>query len=250
MSGSPHQLYGSLLKEYKPAKEELSKLNNNKVSITASVLYVALDCPIGELNKKLDSAYEYTFESPLNEKQFYDLFLNNRDFEGDYSQWPLALSIHSNIDTSSLPKSGGCCFDIFVADNYDRWDALSEKQYRAQKEIEIEKLLVHLETQIPKIREHLVVAELGTPKTMERYTGNPKGAFYGFAQDLPQTMFRRTAPRSAIKNIEFASAWTRPGGGYEGSMQSGFRLANKSKPLGFVLIGVIIAGFEILRHLI
>ncbi len=168
------------------------------------------------------------------------MFLTKGDFEGDYSQWPLTMSIHSNIDPTCLPESGGSCFDIFIADNYERWGSLSPKQYQAQKEIEIEKLLTHIENKVPNIREHLVVTELGTPKTMERYTGNPKGALYGFAQDSAQTMFKRTASRSAVKNIEFASAWTRPGGGYEGAMESGYRLTHKSKISGFVILALII----------
>ncbi len=241
MSGSPAQLYGSLIKGYNKSSELFADTKALDISITASVLYVALDCPIGELNPQLKDAYEFTYQSPLKEKEFYDLFTNKRDFDSDYSQWPISLSIHSNIDPTCLPESGGTCFDIFVADNYDRWAALSPEEYREQKSIETEKLISHLETKLPGIRNHLVVTELGTPKTMERYTGNPKGAFYGFSQNSSQTMFKRTAPRSAVKNIEFASAWTRPGGGYEGAMESGYRVAHKSKVSGFIIMAIFIA---------
>lgn len=241
MSGSPHLLYGKLLKGYEPAKEALQKISGNQISMTASVLYVGIDCPIEVLNPELKSSYQYTYESPLSESAFYNLFSNKRDFEGDYSQWPLSISIHSNIDADCLPSSGGCCFDLFIADNYKRWDALTPEVYRKQKEIEIEKLLDKLNEKLPGIREHLIVAELGTPKTMERYTGNPKGAIYGFAQDVPQTMFRRMSAQSIVKNIQFASAWTRPGGGYEGAMESGYLLAHKSRLSGYLLMALLIA---------
>lgn len=36
------------------------------------------------------------------------------------------------------------------------------------------------------ISKHIIVAELGTPRTMERYTKNPKDAVYGYEQSVKQ----------------------------------------------------------------
>ncbi len=240
VGSSPHHLYGSLLTDWDGAQEQLNKISPNEISMTASVLYVALDCPIGELNEDLKDAYEYSFLSPLNEEEFYNLFENNSGFDNDYSNWPLTLSIHSTIDPSCLPESGGTCFDIFITDNCERWDKLSPEEYRIQKEIEREKLIDHIEKRIPGVRDHIVVAEMGTPKTMERYTGNPKGALYGFSQNCEQTMFSRMKPQSAIPNIKFASAWTQPGGGFEGSMGSGLRLTQKSYISGYIILTIMV----------
>ncbi len=237
---APQVLFGKLISNNDLAQSELAKADSKIISVTCSVLYVGLDCPIGDLNPDLANAYEFSYESPLNEQDFYAMFQTKRDFESDYSSWPLTLSIHSNVDKRCLPPEGGTCFDIILADNYDRWDLLSPDQYRAQKIVEREKMIDHLERKIPGIRDHIVVAELGTPKTMERYTGNAKGALYGFAQTPDQAMFKRSA-RSTIKNIEFASAWGMPGGGYEGAMESGYRIAHKSKKLGFVILAGIVA---------
>lgn len=240
MSGSPAQLYGRLLPKEQQCITELKRIDAMECSITASVLYVGLDCSIGELNSQLAEAYEFSYESPFDEVELYELFQNCNDFSGTYDDWPFSFSIHSNIDSSCLPPSGGSCFDVFIPDNYKRWDSLSPEQYNAQKKIEVEKLLDKIEEKVPNIREHIVVCELGTPKTMERYTGNPQGALYGYSQKVEHSMFNRVKSQSSINNIAFASAWTQPGGGYEGAMESGFLLANPPQKLGFVLLVFIV----------
>ena len=81
---------------------------------------------------------------------------------------------------------------------------------------------------MPGIREHLLVCEYATPKTMNRYTLNEKGAIYGLANTINQTGFVRSNQlRSKIKNIYFSSAWAFPGGGYEGTIRSGYYIFNK-----------------------
>jgi phytoene dehydrogenase-like protein len=56
-------------------------------------------------------------------------------------------------------------------------------------------------------------AELATPKTIQRYTLNPGGTAYGFAQTPSQSLFDRQV-ESPLPNLHFASAWTFPGGGF------------------------------------
>ena len=69
--------------------------------------------------------------------------------------------------------------------------------------------------------------ELGTPKTMQRYTNNKDWAIYGFSQKLSQAGFDRFYNKSHLKNLYFASAWTFPSGGFEGAMRAGYKIAMK-----------------------
>ena len=109
-----------------------------------------------------------------------------------------------------------------------------------KKDIEKEKLISLLEKLFPTVREHLVVAELGTPKTMERYTRNEKGALYGFSQTKAQTMFFRMKQRGPLKNLSFASSWTLPGGGYEGSIRSADWLVNRASKSGMLITAFLV----------
>ncbi|EGC92539.1 conserved domain protein [Turicibacter sp. HGF1] len=111
-------------------------------------------------------------------------------------------------------------------DNYERWP--SEKtQYKLKKEEVTQMMLARLEKMYPGITSHIVVKELGTPKTMERYTKNPKGAVYGYAQTVKQSGRYRLKNQTNISNLFMSSAWNNPGGGYEGVISSGIMTARR-----------------------
>ncbi len=63
---------------------------------------------------------------------------------------------------------------------------------------------------------------MGTAKTVERYTLNPNGAVYGFAQTPLRV---KTTIKNPVKNLYFASAWTQTGGGFSGAIFSGYLCA-------------------------
>ena len=74
---------------------------------------------------------------------------------------------------------------------------------------------------IPNLSNHIEVCETGTPRTMTRYTTNPAGSFYGFAQNISQSgMLRRFPQRYPIKDLYQVGAWTFPGAGYIGALMS------------------------------
>lgn len=90
-----------------------------------------------------------------------------------------------------------------------------------------ETLLQRLEKQFPGIRKCIEYFEVATPKTMRRYTLNPKGAVYGYAQTPQQSGDKRLRNNFLIPNLYFASAWAFPGGGFAGAISGGFLTALK-----------------------
>ena len=60
---------------------------------------------------------------------------------------------------------------------------------------------------------------------MQRYTSNPSGSVYGYAQTKEQSATKRFRNNFLIPNLYFASAWAFPGGGFEGSITGGFLAA-------------------------
>ncbi|MDD8027897.1 MAG: hypothetical protein PHI34_15465, partial [Acidobacteriota bacterium] len=54
-----------------------------------------------------------------------------------------------------------------------------------------------------------------------RYTGNYRGAIYGWDQTVDNSIPRRLANKTPIKNLYLAGAWTTPGGGYSAVISSG-----------------------------
>jgi len=151
--------------------------------------------------------------------------------KGDWTKRSFIFVDYGQIDAQLAPpeKSTGsiCCVD-YLRD----WEGLSKEEYKAKKEEVKEILLQRLEKQFPGIRSSIEYAEVATPKTIQRFTSNPSGSVYGFTQSKKQSGDKRFRNNFLIPNLYFASAWAFPGGGFEGSMMTGFLAAlqmNKDK---------------------
>ena len=78
---------------------------------------------------------------------------------------------------------------------------------------------------IPNLASYIEQIEIATPLTMERYTGNSRGAIYGWSQIPSQSGIRRLHFKTPVKNLYLASAWTWTGGGISSVMNSGYLVA-------------------------
>jgi len=67
----------------------------------------------------------------------------------------------------------------------------------------------------------VAAATTATPLTNIRYTGNPEGAIYGYEQSMDNAYMTRLDQRTPFKGLYLASAWTKPGGGYQPCLGSG-----------------------------
>lgn len=86
-------------------------------------------------------------------------------------------------------------------------------------------MLDQLDRMVPGIRERLTLAEGGTPRTMERYTLNLRGAIYGWEQTPDQSTTERLPHRTSTDGLYLAGHWTQPGGGVLSAMSSGVKTA-------------------------
>jgi prolycopene isomerase len=77
----------------------------------------------------------------------------------------------------------------------------------------------------PGLRESLLFAEGGTPRTMERYTRNSDGAIYGWALSPEQIGPGRPANETPLPGLWLAGHWAQPGGGVYGVVTSGVNAA-------------------------
>ncbi|MEP2934862.1 MAG: NAD(P)/FAD-dependent oxidoreductase [Gilvibacter sp.] len=150
-----------------------------------------------------------------------DIYPNNT---GDWSKRSFVFVDYNKIDAQLAPagKSVGV---ICSADYLKDWDGLSKEDYKAKKEEVAQILLGRLEKRFPGIRESIEYYEVATSKTIKRFTSNTDGSVYGFAQTKNQAGTKRFRNNFLIPNLYFASAWTFPGGGFEGTMMAGFLAA-------------------------
>lgn len=83
------------------------------------------------------------------------------------------------------------------------------EEYRELKRAYAEKLLVHAESRIPGLREHLVHLDVATPLTMRRYTLNDRGAPVGWGYKNPLRWKQRVG---FLPGLYQAGHWVGPSG--------------------------------------
>lgn len=119
---------------------------------------------------------------------------------------------------SSLSEEDKRLVVIFAADIYDDWSALDKESYLQKKNAAAQTLIKRAAKIYPDIALDMISFEAATPLTNERYTKNPKGAIYGYANTQNQAGRFRAKFAKILPNIRNASAWGAAGGGYSGAI--------------------------------
>lgn len=193
------------------------EIKNHQIGCTLTQLYLGLDCHPEVLNIPNDEVFYLGGES---HEQDYQLALKQQ-----FDRCGFLLTNYNSMDPS-LNASDKGVLTVTYLDCYEAWPS-DQTLYKLKKEEITELVLLRLEKLYPGIKEHIVVQELGTPKTMERYTKNYKGAVYGYAQTTKQSGRYRLKNKTNIPNLFISNAWNNPGGGYEGVISSGIMTARQ-----------------------
>ena len=133
-----------------------------------------------------------------------------------------ALIISSNTDPTLAPE-GKASIMLLTDANYRDFPERGTKEYLQNKNKLAEILIKKAEKIIPDLSSHIIVQDIATPKTFERYTFMPEGALYAFDQSIG---VKRPYFKTPIKGLYLAGASTFPGGGIEAVVISGMICAN------------------------
>lgn len=142
-------------------------------------------------------------------------------YHGPNNQWKY-ISAPTKVDPSLAPP--GRQIITVVATLEERYEEV--KDWKALKDRLTKDTINYLEGIVPNLSKHIEVIEAATPKTLERYTLNSRGAAYGWAVTLEQTGTGRLGNRTPIENLYLAGHWTNPGPGICAVVSSGWRVAN------------------------
>ncbi|MHB8173593.1 MAG: phytoene desaturase family protein [Nitrospirota bacterium] len=99
------------------------------------------------------------------------------------------------------------------------------KPWNECRDHEADKLMALAESAVPGLKESVVFKETATPLTLEKYTGNLRGAAFGWEQNVINA---RTSSRPRLPGLFFAGHWTYPGGGIESVAASGLSAAESA----------------------
>ncbi|MDR0303200.1 MAG: NAD(P)/FAD-dependent oxidoreductase [Chitinispirillales bacterium] len=156
-------------------------------------------------------------------KTLNDLAVNmNSDFE----TVPIIFVDYGQIDDSMSPK-GKSCGSICLTDYIENWENLTDEEYKSKKKNVAEILINRLNNEFNGIKDLIEGYEVGTPRTICNYTGNPFGSAYGFAQIPGQMITQRPKHKTPIKNLYISSAYSIPGGGFSGTILGGAMCASE-----------------------
>lgn len=147
-----------------------------------------------------------------------DIYANNKERFDKRS----FIFVDYGMIESALAPEGKSVGALCTMDYYEDWAGLDKETYKKKKE-EVKGLLIErLNKQIPGIKDIIEYSELATAKTIKRYTLNPQGTPYGYAQTLNQSARKRLKAKSIIPGLYYASAWASPGGGFTGAIYAGY----------------------------
>jgi prolycopene isomerase len=161
--------------------------------------------------------------------------LETCDLEQDYeaclaadpSTAGLVINFYDNMGPGFTPEGKSAMAATFLC-GYEPWARFEadyrkreKKAYRAEKERIADIVIDRIERRlIPGLREMIEIKEIGSPLTNVRYTGNPRGAIYGYAMAMNNAFLKRNDNRTPVDSLYLAGAWGTPGGGYTGCLRS------------------------------
>jgi phytoene desaturase len=148
----------------------------------------------------------------------------------DMSDASFGAMLYDNLFEGYSP-AGKNTLTLIKLQGYDHWkpyEAAYRKgdkaAYRKEKERMAEMLIRQAEQALlPGLSQAIEVKEVATPLTNVRYTGNYRGAIYGWDQTVDNSEPRRLPHATPVRNLYLSGAWTSPGGGYGGVLISGLR---------------------------
>ena len=198
-----------------PYAEKLSsEVKKREIGASLLTVYFGFNKPLREIGNRHYSTFLF---DPSVESQ-EDIPVNNR---GPFEKRSFTFVDYSQIDSRLAPegKSVGaiCCID-YLSD----WEDLDREAYREKKEDVARIFMEKMEGLIPGFKNAVEFYEVGTSRTVKRFTLNPGGAVYGFAQTPERASMDEI---SSIENLHYASAWTSTGGGFSGAIFSGYMCA-------------------------
>lgn len=149
-----------------------------------------------------------------------------KNYTGDFAKRNFIFVDYGQIDSKLAPE-GKSVGSICTSDYLEDWLHLSKEDYKFKKKEVAETFIKRLNDVYPGIENAVDYYDVGTAKTIQRYTLNPGGSVYGFSQMPSQAGKNRLSHESSIENLYFASAWTQPGGGFGAVLGSGYMVAHK-----------------------
>ena len=208
-NADPSITYLNLIGKENLSKRLIKKLEKTKYSVTSLILFLTLDMDVTQFG--IDSGNIWMMKDEDLDAHFEDLMVNDIT-KGD--EFP-ALFISCTTTKDPVSFNGRYHnFEIVTFISYDNLPKFEgdndyhSESYTIFKEKVTNKLMNNIEKIIPGAKQHIVQAELGTPKTNEFYVNSTNGNVYGTEKKLSQVGPFSFKNKSEIENLYLCGAST------------------------------------------
>lgn len=127
-----------------------------------------------------------------------------------------------NFDPSLAPTGKTVMIASFGA-SYEYWKELNcePERYEAEKQRVALEVITRLDQRFPGLAEKVEMADVATPVTFERYTGNWQGSFEGW-MPTPEALMKSMAKTlPGLSHFYMVGQWVQPGGGLPSGVMTG-----------------------------
>lgn len=197
----------NLLIEGDEAKQALAQ-PVHRVSSSFFILYAGIKADLAWLDRSSSIGFYPSFEMESH-------FGPDSNFRPESS---LGVTIPTVYDDTMAPYG----MHSITVHEMAEWSYTDS--WKKDKDILTRKIIEKAERVIPGLEEAAVHIEAATPATLERYTGNTKGAAYGWEQTTGLRPLK-----TFIKNLFLAGHWQGLGGGVVAAAYSGIMAAKEVK---------------------
>jgi phytoene dehydrogenase-like protein len=222
-NANAYDTFHTMMDEKEFLKQYLARMDTFTTSLSSFQIWLGLKKDlVRELGVEDTEVFFYTG---------YDIEADYRNqLEARVETGGFGLTLYDNLYPGYSPE-GKNTLNIIHLQGYDPWKKYEEDYfkgkkdaYRAEKERMADIMIRNVEkTLLPGLSRAIEVKEIATPLTNVRFTGNYRGAIYGWDQTVANSMPRRLAQTTPIKNLYLSGAWTQPGGGYGACIPSGLQ---------------------------
>jgi phytoene dehydrogenase-like protein len=130
------------------------------------------------------------------------------------------LSLKHYCYDPSLAPAGKSVATVMLLSNYDYWKKVAEdpEEYEVEKKQVALTVIEQLDRRVPGLGEQVEVADVATPLTYERYTGNWRGSMEGWlitTKTMKMVMLGKGMSKTlpGLENFYMIGQWVEPGGG-------------------------------------
>ncbi|MDB5273578.1 MAG: phytoene dehydrogenase [Chitinophagaceae bacterium] len=225
-NADPSTTYLKLVGKEKLSSALLKKLSKTRYSVASLILFLTLDMDVTLAG--LDSGNIWSLKNEDIDDIYHDLK------ENDPSEGTEFPAVFISCTTLKDPVSFNGRYHSFEVVTFIEYDSFRDAEqadyhseaYEVRKQKIVAKFLNNVEKVIPGAKQHVVQAELGTPKTNQHFINTTEGNVYGTEKSFDQIGPFSFGTKTEIHNLFLCGASTLSHG-VTGASYSGVDVAAK-----------------------